>query len=40
MKKYTNLFFDCDGVILNSNLIKTNSFYEVTKKYGKFMQKN
>jgi len=35
MKKYTNLFFDCDGVILNSNFIKTNSFYEVTKKYGK-----
>ncbi len=27
---YSTLIFDCDGVILNSNKIKTESFYEVT----------
>jgi len=32
---YETLVFDCDGVILNSNHIKTSAFYEVTKIYGK-----
>ena len=32
---YKTIVFDCDGVILNSNKIKTEAFYEVTKKYGK-----
>lgn len=27
-------FFDCDGVILDSNCIKSKGFLEVTKKYG------
>ena len=26
MKKYKSIIFDCDGVILNSNKIKTASF--------------
>ena len=26
MKKYKSIIFDCDGVILNSNEIKTESF--------------
>ena len=34
MEYYSHLFFDCDGVILNSNNIKTKSFYEVALKYG------
>ena len=31
---YKTLVFDCDGVILNSNKIKTKAFYEVARKYG------
>lgn len=31
---YRTLIFDCDGVVLNSNKIKTAAFYEVTKHYG------
>ena len=34
MKLYTHLFFDCDGVILNSNSIKTKTFYDVAFRYG------
>ena len=33
MKKYKSLIFDCDGVILNSNQIKTTAFRKVLKKY-------
>ena len=35
MKKYKSLIFDCDGVILNSNQVKTRAFREVFKKYNK-----
>ena len=35
MKNYSHLFFDCDGVILNSNKVKTNAFYKIATKYGK-----
>ena len=35
MKKYKSLIFDCDGVILNSNQIKTDAFRKVLKKYNK-----
>lgn len=35
MKNYSHLFFDCDGVILNSNKVKTNAFYKIAIKYGK-----
>ena len=31
---YNTFIFDCDGVVLNSNKIKTNSFYIATKPYG------
>jgi phosphoglycolate phosphatase-like HAD superfamily hydrolase len=32
--QYQTLVFDCDGVILNSNKIKTQAFYEATKHFG------
>ena len=32
---YNSLIFDCDGVVLNSNQIKTNSFRIVLKEYNK-----
>ena len=35
MKKYNNIIFDFDGVIMNSHIIKTNAFYYVFSKYGK-----
>ncbi len=34
MKNYSHLFFDCDGVILNSNKVKTNAFYKIAIEYG------
>ena len=34
LSKYKSLIFDCDGVILNSNKIKTNAFRRVLKKYN------
>lgn len=33
--KYKTLVFDCDGVILNSNKVKSNAFYQTTLPYGK-----
>jgi len=32
--EYQALIFDCDGVILNSNKIKTQAFYDVANVYG------
>ncbi len=34
LNQYQTLVFDCDGVILNSNKIKTQAFYDVAKVYG------
>ena len=34
MKKFSHLFFDCDGVILNSNKIKTKAFYKIGLQFG------
>ncbi len=34
MNKYHDAIFDCDGVILDSNSLKTSAFKEVTKKFG------
>tara|TARA_B100001248_G_scaffold2840_1_gene2270 strand:+ start:322 stop:990 length:669 start_codon:yes stop_codon:yes gene_type:complete len=34
MKKYKSIIFDCDGVILNSNKVKTNAFRQVFEKYN------
>ena len=31
---YNTLVFDCDGVVLNSNKIKTQAFYEATQHFG------
>lgn len=31
---YKALVFDCDGVVLNSNKIKTHAFYEATQHFG------
>lgn len=31
---YTTLVFDCDGVVLNSNKIKTEAFYKAALPYG------
>lgn len=33
--EYDTLVFDCDGVVLNSNKIKTEVFYNVALPYGK-----
>lgn len=35
LRNYNSLVFDCDGVLLNSNKIKTDAFYKVTETYGK-----
>jgi len=34
LKVSRNFIFDCDGVILNSNHIKTSAFFNVLEKYG------
>lgn len=34
LTQYQTLIFDCDGVIFNSNKIKTKAFYDVAKVYG------
>lgn len=34
LNKYDSIFFDCDGVVLDSNQIKSKAFYEVALKYG------
>jgi beta-phosphoglucomutase-like phosphatase (HAD superfamily) len=33
-KRYKTLVFDCDGVILNSNRIKTEAFGQVAMQFG------
>tara|TARA_Y100000739_G_C20575498_1_gene450041 strand:+ start:576 stop:1250 length:675 start_codon:yes stop_codon:yes gene_type:complete len=35
MKKYKSIIFDCDGVVLNSNKIKTESFRLILRKFNK-----
>ncbi|MEA1982808.1 MAG: HAD-IA family hydrolase, partial [Campylobacterota bacterium] len=34
LKKYQTIVFDCDGVVLNSNKVKTEAFYNTTQQYG------
>ena len=34
MKKYKTWVFDCDGVLLDSNRLKTDAFYKVALPYG------
>lgn len=40
ISKYKSLVFDCDGVILNSNKIKTNAFYKTALPYGEISAKD
>lgn len=35
MEHYATLVFDCDGVVLNSNKVKTEAFYQATLPFGK-----
>ena len=35
LSKYKAWFFDCDGVLLDSNQLKSDAFYEVGLPYGK-----
>lgn len=35
LDRYKTIIFDCDGVILNSNKIKTDAFYKVCLPFGK-----
>lgn len=34
LSKYRTIIFDCDGVLLNSNRIKSNAFYSIALPYG------
>lgn len=34
VEQYATLVFDCDGVVLNSNKVKTEAFYQTTLPYG------
>ena len=34
LQDYKTIFFDCDGVILDSNRIKTSAFFKVAKDFG------
>ncbi|PLP89236.1 HAD family hydrolase [Pseudomonas sp. FFUP_PS_473] len=34
IRKYSSLIFDCDGVLLDSNRVKTEAFFNVAKQYG------
>jgi phosphoglycolate phosphatase-like HAD superfamily hydrolase len=38
--KYDNVIFDCDGVILNSNDIKTNVFRKISSPFGRCISSN
>ena len=35
ISSYKTIIFDCDGVVLNSNKIKSDAFYKVALPYGK-----
>ena len=34
LSQYKSFVFDCDGVLLNSNSLKTNAFYKSVLKWG------
>jgi phosphoglycolate phosphatase-like HAD superfamily hydrolase len=35
-KDYSTIVFDCDGVVLDSNKVKTDAFYQTALPYGEF----
>lgn len=35
LKQYKTLAFDCDGVVLNSNMVRAKAFYNCALQYGK-----
>ena len=39
LTSYKTIIFDCDGVILNSNKVKTQAFYDLAKPWGLEAQK-
>jgi phosphoglycolate phosphatase-like HAD superfamily hydrolase len=39
LTNYQTLVFDCDGVVLNSNKVKTEAFYKAALPYGKVAAK-
>ncbi|MBT2152927.1 HAD-IA family hydrolase [Pseudoalteromonas tetraodonis] len=39
INEYATLVFDCDGVVLNSNHIKTNAFHQVAIEFGEHVAK-
>ena len=34
LAEYKTLVFDCDGVVLNSNQLKIQAYYDVAIKFG------
>ena len=34
LSSYKTIIFDCDGVILNSNKVKTQAFFDLAKPWG------
>lgn len=34
LKKYKSIVFDCDGVVLDSNVVKTDAYYRTAKNLG------
>ena len=40
LSKYRAIIFDCDGVILNSNNVKTSAFYKAALPYGEDVANN
>ena len=39
ISEYSTLVFDCDGVVLDSNKVKTDAFYQATLPYGEVAAK-
>ena len=35
IQSYSTVIFDCDGVVLDSNAVKTRAFYETTVEFGR-----
>lgn len=40
VKNYNSIIFDCDGVVLNSNTIKSRAFFKCALPYGQYLAKS